>query len=111
MNIVKITLTDGSPVTPDHSDINPETGQQRCYVVLSKDERRRGCVEPFRKTYIHEKCGGATTMGDSIAETFSTDPFFYSSTFCYVCRDHFPIGQNGEFIWDGTNQKVGTIAL
>lgn len=28
-------LTDGSPVTPDHREINPATGQQKGYVVLS----------------------------------------------------------------------------
>jgi hypothetical protein len=27
------TLTDGSPVTPDHRDIDPKTGQQKGYVM------------------------------------------------------------------------------
>ena len=32
-------LTDGSPVTPDHREIDPATGQQKGYVVLSAEER------------------------------------------------------------------------
>lgn len=47
------TLTDGSPVTPDHREINPKTGMQKGYVVLSADERAKGFVRPVRRTYIH----------------------------------------------------------
>lgn len=38
------TLTDGSPVTADHREINPTTGQQKGYVVLSDEERAKGYV-------------------------------------------------------------------
>ena len=24
------------------------------------------------------------------------------------CKAHVPVGENGEFLWDGTTQKVGT---
>jgi hypothetical protein len=41
-----VTLTDGSPVTPDHREINPATGQQNGYVVLSAEERAKGFVRP-----------------------------------------------------------------
>ena len=34
-------LTDGSPVTPDHAEINPATGQQKGYVVLTAAERAK----------------------------------------------------------------------
>ena len=47
------TLTDGSPVTPDHRDIDPATGMQRAYVVLSEAERAKGFVRPVRRTYQH----------------------------------------------------------
>jgi hypothetical protein len=47
----KRTLADGSPVTPDHREIDPQTGLQ---------------------------------------------------------KDHFPVGADGEFTWDGTDEKVGT---
>ena len=53
-------------------------------------------------------CGVATTMGPAIAETYARDPKFYSGTFCCGCRDHFPVGADGEFVWDGTDEKVGT---
>jgi hypothetical protein len=104
---MKTTLTDGSPVTPDHREINPVTGQQKGYVVLSAEERAKGYVEPVRSTYVHV-CGAVTTMSQSLAETYARQPEFYSGTFCVGCRDHFPVGDDGEFVWDGTTQKVGT---
>jgi len=102
------TLTDGSPVTPDHREINPVTGQQKGYVVLSAEERAKGFVRPVRQSYVHEKCGVVTKMGLALAETYARDPTFYSGTFCVGCRDHFPVGPDGEFVWDGTSEKVGS---
>ena len=102
------TLIDGRPVTPDHRDIDPATGQQKGYVVLSADERAKGFVRPVRYSYVHEKCGAITTMGQALAETYARDPAFYSGTFCVGCRTHFPVGADGEFVWDGTGEKVGT---
>lgn len=100
------TLADGSPVTPDHRELRPD-GQQKAYVVLSEDERAKGFVRPVRRTYVHEKCGVATTMSQSIAETYARQPDFYDGTFCVGCGKHFPVGADGQFIWDdGT--KVGT---
>lgn len=101
------TLADGSPVTPDHREITA-SGMQKGYVVLSAEERAKGFVEPVRRSYVHEKCGTVTTMGQALAETYARDPFFYSGTFCCGCRTHFPVGEDGEFVWDGTDQKVGT---
>jgi hypothetical protein len=101
------TLTDGSPVTPDHREINPATGQQKGYVVLSAEERAKGFVRPVRRTYTHEKCGRETTMGLALAETYARQPDFYSGTFCATCRAHFPVGADGEFVWTGTQEKVG----
>ncbi len=102
------TLTDGSPVTPDHREIDPRTGQQKAYVVLSAEERAKGFVRPVRTSYVHEKCGSTTTMGQALAETYARDPSFYSGTFCCRCRAHFPVGADGEFLWTGTQEKVGT---
>lgn len=104
----KITLTDGSPVTPDHREIDPATGMQKGYVVLSAEERAKGFVRPVRHSYIHDKCGTVTTMGQALAETYAREPAFYGGTFCSGCRAHFPVGAAGEFTWDGTDQKVGT---
>lgn len=105
MNNTELTNDpDGLP----HREINPKTGQQRAYVVLTEEERAKGFVEPVRKSYVHLKCGTVTTMTQSIAETYAREPNFYSGTFCTTCKDHFPVGENGEFVWDGTDQKVGT---
>lgn len=102
------TLTDGSPVTPDHREIDPATGLQKGYVVLSAEERAKGFVRPVRRTYTHDACGADTTMGASLAETYARDPKFYSGTFCSCCRAHFPVGAEGQFVWAGTREKVGT---
>lgn len=107
-NEPKVTLTDGSPVTADHREIDPKTGMQKGYIVLSDEERAKGYVRPVRRSYVHEKCGGLTTMGVALAETYARDPYFYSGTFCASCRAHFPVGDDGEFVWDGTSEKVGT---
>lgn len=157
----KTTLTDGSPVTPEHREIEPATGMQKGYVVLSQEERAKGFVRPVRRKYVHvgppgptyplrdltfeeqqrwadsgyvkyeqypeaespklgrfwtqddidrvnTGCGALTTMAQSIAETYARDPHFYGATFCAGCRTHLPIGERGEFVWDGTSEKVGT---
>lgn len=100
------TLTDGTPVTPDHVELKPN-GQQKNYVVLSDAERARGFVRPVRRSYVHLKCAAATSMGQALAETYARDPKFYSGTFCCGCGAHFPVGENGEFVWDD-GSKVGT---
>lgn len=104
----KTTLTDGSPVTPDHRDIDPATGLQKDYVVLSDEERAKGFVRPVRASYKHSRCLAVTTMSRPLAETYARDPKFYSGTYCSTCCSHFPVGADGEFTWDGTNDKVGT---
>lgn len=57
---------------------------------------------------VGKGCGGVTRMGVALAETYARDPRFYTGTFCATCRAHFPVGAQGEFVWDGTNQRVGT---
>ena len=105
---MKTTLTNGEPVSDDHREINPATGMQKGYVVLSDEERAKGFVQPVRFSYVHQTCGALTTMGRTIAETYARDPAFYSGTFCCGCEAHFPVGPDGEFVWKGTDQKVGT---
>lgn len=80
--------------------VTKNNGQQACYLILSDVERAKGFVRPVRRSYIHLKCGTVTTMGQAIAETYARNPEFYSGTFCSSCRDHFPIGKDGEFVWD-----------
>lgn len=115
-------LAGGGPVTADHREINPVTGQQKGYVVLSAEERAKGYVRPVRRSYLHvglqaqwggpllkklgeNGCGALTTMAQEIAETYARDPGFYSGTFCVGCRAHRPLT---EFVWDGTQEQVGS---
>lgn len=100
-------LTDGGLVTKDHRELKPN-GQQKDYVVLTSEERAKGFVRPVRNSYVHLKCGVVTRMAQAIAETYARDPQFYSGTFCVGCRAHFPVGEGGEFVWDKTQEKVGT---
>lgn len=47
-----------------------------------------------------------------LAETYARVPHYYGRTFCSRCRDYFPVGAQGEFLWieeDGRlGPKVGT---
>lgn len=103
------TLANGQPVPADnsHLELKPN-GQQKDYVVLSEEERAKGFVRPVRRTYTHLVCKTDTTMGLSIAETYARDPKFYGGTFCVACAGHFPVGPEGQFVWKGTEEKVGT---
>lgn len=100
---------------PGLRDIGPD-GMQKTYLVLSEQERAKGFVRPVRTSYIHLTCGSVTTMGQAIAETYSRSPEFYGGTYCAKCRDHFPVGFDGEFVWNvpregtplGHVDKVGT---
>ena len=80
-------------------------GMQEKYLVSCDPDP---FVRPVRRSYVHLKCGTVTTMGTAIAETYARHPDFYSGTYCVKCQGHFPVGEHGEFIWDGTNEKVGT---
>jgi hypothetical protein len=75
---------------------------------MSAEERARGFVRPVRLSYRHEKCGGVTSMPVAIAETYAVNPGYYGSTFCCSCGGYYPVGVNGEFVWEGTTEKVGS---
>lgn len=57
---------------------------------------------------VGKGCGTVTTMAQAIAETYARNPTFYGGTFCAGCGTHFPVGEPGEFVWDGTDERVGT---
>lgn len=83
------------------------SGMYKCYRILP-DGARQDLARPVRRSYLHLTCGTVTTMGQAIAETYAADPSFYGRTMCIACKGHFPVGADGEFVWDGTNEKVGT---
>jgi len=88
-----------------HGIDSEKTKQHEVYLILSDEERSKGFIRPVRKTYVHTKCGTATTMKQELAETYARDPKFYGATYCVECQKHLPVDQ---FIWDGTNEKVGS---
>jgi len=102
----KEQLTSGESVPKDRSHTElKDNGQQKGYVVLTEDERKKGFVRPVRDSYIHKVCGVETTMGQKIAETYARDPSFYSGTFCCGCKKHLPLS---EFVWSDTEETVGS---
>lgn len=106
--------TSGNPPEPGFecasapAPIDPATGMHQAYWVLSKEERARGFLRPIRCSYLHLVCGTTTTMGQALAETYARDPSYYGATFCVACRNHFPVGEQGEFIWVDDGSKVGS---
>jgi hypothetical protein len=150
----------GTPIG-EHLEIDPQTGMQKDYIVLTAEERSKGFVRPVYESYRHvgrrpkhptraltdeenakynnakdedpfvlyetyppelapkkgrfwtkkelrSGCGGVTTMGKKLCETYARDPKFYSGTYCATCGAHFPVGEDGEFVWQGTTLLVGT---
>lgn len=98
--------TVGEAVAPGIANTDDRgDGQQKGYVILCDEERRKGFMRPVRHSYVHAKCGAKTTMGQKLAETWARDVSFYSGTFCCACGKRLPVD---EFVWDGTNEKLGT---
>ena len=57
---------------------------------------------------VGKGCGTKTSMLQAIAQTYAANPGYYGSTFCCGCGKYFPVGRRGEFVWDGTSDRVGT---
>ena len=57
---------------------------------------------------IGKGCGVVTSMPRACAETYARQPGYYGSTFCCGCGKYLPVGAAGEFVWDGSNERVGT---
>lgn len=112
--IERSATTSGQPPEPGYehapapAPVDPATGQHKAYWILSDEERGKGFVRPVRRSYKHLVCGTVTRMGDKIAETYAREPTFYGSTFCVECRNHFPVGSLGQFVWTDDGSKVGT---
>lgn len=80
--------------------------QAETYLVMPEEKRKpEEYVRPVRRTYVHTICDMATTMSLDIAKTYAANPGFYGNTYCVGCKRHLPVD---EFLWDGTNEKVGS---
>lgn len=68
-------------------EVYPETGEPT------------GCTGRFwtQAELDRKACGGATTMGQALAETYARNPSFYGQTYCVHCQMHRPVE---EFLWD-----------
>lgn len=49
----EVTTLSGRPITGETTKIEPSTGMQKDYVVLTAEERAKGFVRPVRRSYIH----------------------------------------------------------
>lgn len=98
-------VTDPDDPRLTHGVDEQQVPQADAYLVLSEAERAKGFIRPVRRSYIHKSCGSVTTMSTALAETYARDPKFYGATYCCVCRKHLAVG---EFLWDGTNEAVGS---
>jgi hypothetical protein len=110
---MKCTVSGKPQELPDEASVprseRREDGQHFDHFVMCDDEMaKKGFIRPVRLTYKHLICGGITRMPQACAETYACNPGYYGSTFCCHCRDYFPVGPNGEFLWEGTNEKVGS---
>lgn len=119
-------------LTTDPTDLDLGRGvdtapvpQNKKYLVLSEEERKKGFLRPLRRSYIHvgvggheidpnnpakhgrtEKgCGVQTTMGIALCETYAANPKFYGSTYCVGCQMHLPVA---EFVWSEDGEVVGS---
>jgi hypothetical protein len=101
----KLCTTDGRSPADARATQTNETGQHASYIVLCEEERNKGFVRPYRDRYKHLTCGGVTTMGRALSETYARDPTFYGATFCVSCNRHLPVA---EFVWTADNQPVGS---
>ncbi len=106
-------MPDDKPDKPFDYGKTKENGQHERYPTMDKENKE--FVRPVRQTYFHDRCRTNTSMGVKIAETYAKNPKYYGSTFCVACGGHFPVGENGEFVWvddpgtgKPTEEKVGT---
>lgn len=103
-NIVGLTTDRHDPRLTHGVDETP-VEQNEVYLVLSEEERKKGFVRPYRDKYVHVTCGGETTMGRALSETYARNPKFYGATYCVHCRMHRPVN---EFNWSVDDEVVGS---
>jgi hypothetical protein len=92
-------------LTPEEQTLYEGAG----YVQFEPYPPRSGAVGRFwTAKELRSGCGTVTRMGNTLAETYARDPGFYGATYCCECQDHLPVGVDGEFVWEGTDERVGT---
>jgi hypothetical protein len=116
---MSLTTDPNDPLLRQHESAGTNKGQQKAYLVLSEEERAKGFVRPVRYRYVHLACGGVTTMGAALSETYARDPKFYGGTFCCNCGTHFRLQDarpgvktqdDWAFLWEPEGDPVGSNA-
>jgi hypothetical protein len=158
----------GLTTDPKHEDLghgadDKPVPQNKCYLVLSDEERAKGFVRPVRSqlrarrhrgaevsaarhhgrageelarrrpfvkfepypqpaqglvhralldaercsTRVGKGCGTLTTMGRALAETYARKPASTARPTAAAAHMHRPVGADGEFVWDGTDDAGG----
>lgn len=103
-------------LTPEENKRYNSPGEDDPYVKFETYPRVTGREEHTGRFWTQAKldkaakggCGEVTRMPQACAETYAVNPRFYGSTFCCGCGVYLPVGDNGEFVWDGTDERVGT---
>lgn len=102
------------PCGPLHElrDLTPEQFERYSDYGYVKFEKYPDDVPSLGQFWTQEQldavdkgCKSLTTMAGPIAETYACEPKYYGSTFCVSCGGHHPVT---EFVWDGTDQRVGS---
>ena len=92
-------------------DLTPEENERYAdfgYVQFEAYPSGESCVTGrfwTQAQLLAKGCGAVTTMSRALAETYARDPKFYGGTFCCGCGKHLPVD---EFVWDGTDERVGS---
>lgn len=100
----KTMLSGGGEVTEDHREINPRTGQQKGYIVLTPEERAKGFVRPVRRSYIHEGIRPKHLLRDLTPEEHER-----YDQYGYVKYEEYPEGEQaacGRF-WTAAQLRSG----
>lgn len=84
-----------------------EQYEQFGYIAFEKygDDQSPVTGKYWTEKELKGGCRAVTTMALPLAETYARNPKFYGGTFCSHCGKHLPVA---EFVWDGTNERVGT---
>ena len=90
-------------------ELTPEEAARygKVYDLFEECPAREGMLPGrfWQKAQLKRGCGGVTTMGAAIAETYARDPKFYGATYCCTCHMHLPVA---EFIWEPDGSVLGS---
>jgi hypothetical protein len=96
-------------LTPEEEEMN----RRRGWGYVKYEEYPKGSPERDRalvgrmwtQAQLDSGCDAVTTLEPAKSETHAKDPGFYAAAFCENCRAHFDVG---EFVWEGTDERVGS---